>query len=449
MKREKAIDNFLIAFDALKANKLRSGLTALGIIFGVAAVIIMLAIGKGAQKEILDQIKLVGVNNILITPVIQETKSESENTGKEISKRYSPGLTMLDAKSILENISSVEKVSPEIIIESTVIKGSNSIQSHLTGVDVSYFSIFNLELQKGKIFSRSQQERGLPVCVIGSEVKSRLFSKIDPIGQQVKSGNNWLQVIGVLEPRKIAESSKGNLGISSSNNDVFVPVQTVLVRYINRNLITEKDINSANGGQSHGMDEESEPVEKESENKNQLDKIIVQVKNSEQVASTSTVISSMLKRRHSGVEDFEIKVPELLLKQQQRTKDIFNIVLGAIASISLVVGGIGIMNIMLASVLERIREIGIRLAVGATRNDIVFQFLTESVLISITGGVIGIMVGIGGSYIVSNLTGIHTIISFLSIFISFAVSAGVGILFGYMPARKAAEQDPVTSLRYE
>lgn len=173
------------------------------------------------------------------------------------------------------------------------------------------------------------------------------------------------------------------------------------------------------------------------------------MKETELIVPTTDIIRRMLARRHAGVDDFEIKVPELLLKQEQRTKDIFNIVLGAIASISLIVGGIGIMNIMLASVMERTKEIGIRMATGATRKDVVFQFLSEATMISLTGGVIGIFLGLALAKIIMQLTGILTIVSGISIVISFGVSASVGILFGYMPAKKAASQDPVTSLRYE
>jgi putative ABC transport system permease protein len=183
--------------------------------------------------------------------------------------------------------------------------------------------------------------------------------------------------------------------------------------------------------------------------KDQIDKIVVQVKESSQIVPTTTILKKMMQRRHAGVEDFEIKVPELLLKQEQRTKDIFNIVLGAIASISLLVGGIGIMNIMLASVMERIKEIGIRQAIGATKRDIILQFLSEATLLSITGGLIGIILGLILAKGIMEITGILTIVSGLSILISFGVSASVGIIFGYMPAKRASRQDPVESLRYE
>jgi len=186
-----------------------------------------------------------------------------------------------------------------------------------------------------------------------------------------------------------------------------------------------------------------------SESDNQLSKIVVQVKESSQLESTTEAIEHILSRRHMGVDDFEIKIPELLLKQEQKTKDIFNIVLGAIAGISLIVGGIGIMNIMLASVMERIREIGVRRAIGATKKDIIFQFLAEAMLISITGGLIGILVGVIMANLITASTDIKTIVSFGSIMLSFGVATGVGIIFGWLPARKAADQDPVESLRHD
>jgi putative ABC transport system permease protein len=244
-----------------------------------------------------------------------------------------------------------------------------------------------------------------------------------------------------------------DLGISNSNINIYAPVQTLFLRFKDRSVITESSLHRGSettifygGGMasfSSNMEEGGATVT------HQIDKITVQVKESSQLNSTVKLLTKMLKRRHSGLIDFEIKVPELLLKQEQRTKDIFNIVLGAIASISLIVGGIGIMNIMLASVMERIREIGVRMATGARKKDIVFQFLSEATLISITGGLIGIILGISISKIIMKATDILTIVSPSSIIISFGVSVAVGILFGYMPAKKASEQDPVESLRHD
>jgi putative ABC transport system permease protein len=290
------------------------------------------------------------------------------------------------------------------------------------------------------------------VCILGATIKNKLFPKSDPIGQYVKCGSVWLKVIGVLQNRSVSSELTQNMGISDYNNQVFAPIQTMLLRYLDRSVVTTSMVR---GGQTNTfvMGENvmsfSSSSTTEEGSRNQIDKIVVQVKETSQIEKTTEIIRRMLLRRHAGVTDFEIQVPELLLKQEQRTKDIFNIVLGAIASISLIVGGIGIMNIMLASVMERTKEIGIRMATGATRKDVIFQFLSEATMISVAGGIMGIILGIALARIITGVTGILTIVSISSIIISFGVSASVGIAFGYMPAKKAAMQDPVTSLRYE
>ncbi|MBN1649826.1 MAG: FtsX-like permease family protein, partial [Bacteroidales bacterium] len=247
----------------------------------------------------------------------------------------------------------------------------------------------------------------------------------------------WLKVIGVLNSRGIG-SGDGNLGIDDFNMNVYAPIQTALLRFNDRSIISKSSLVS--GSDDNGTS---------SNNRNQLDKIVVQVKEASQLQATANVLQRMLERRHAGAKDFRVIVPELLLKQEQKTRNIFNIVLGAIASISLIVGGIGIMNIMLASVMERIREIGVRRAIGATQSDVILQFLTEATLISVFGGIIGIILGLIIAYLITKVTGILTIVSGFSILVSFGVSAGIGVLFGYMPAKKAAMQDPVNSLRHE
>lgn len=424
----------------MMANKFRAILTALGIIFGVAAVIAMLAIGNGARQEILNQIKLVGLNNILITPIVEEDEEVIDESKTAEKKRFSTGLTLADAQSIVQIIPSVERVSPEIVYPTYVIKDGIRRQTELLGVLPVFFDIFSLPVREGENFSQVQLDNGEPVCIIGQLIRSTLFGTNNPIGKYIKCGSVWLKVIGVTEDRAIDEKSGSTLGINNYNNSIYAPLQTVLRRYRDRALVTSAII-------LQGGVQEDEASGKY--NINQLDKIVVQVKETTQLVITSEIISRLLKRRHNGIEDFKIVIPELLLKQEQRTKDIFNIVLGAIAGISLLVGGIGIMNIMLASVMERTREIGVRLAIGATKKDIIIQFLSEATFISITGGLIGIITGVVLSKLIMQFTGILTIISTVSIIISFGVSVSVGIIFGYMPARKAAKNDPVTSLRYE
>ncbi|MCF8303459.1 MAG: ABC transporter permease [Bacteroidales bacterium] len=443
-----------VALESVGLNKFRSILTALGIIFGVAAVIAMLAIGNGARQEILEQMKLVGVNNIIINYKSLDNSSgengdENSEDQKSMTNKFSPGLTLDDARSIREIIPSVHKVSPQVSYKVPAVKSGIQRTVTLNGVEPDFFGVFNLDLLKGQMFSRKHLEKGKPVCIIGSEIKSTFFPQEDPVGKYIKCGNVWLKVVGVLRSRNVSSEFTKSAGISSYSNTVFAPIQTILTRFRDRSIVTADKLEGRNAvaiARNAVIMVESDD---EKAGHNQLDKIIVQVDKSQSLAPTSDILNRMLKRRHSGIEDFEIQVPELLLKQEQRTKDIFNIVLGAIASISLIVGGIGIMNIMLASVMERIREIGIRMATGARRKDIIFQFVSEATLISITGGLIGIVFGIALAKIIMSLTDILTIVSWDSILISFGVSVAVGIIFGYMPAKQAAEQDPVASLRYE
>lgn len=458
MFSQRVMANLYIAIGAVLTNKIRSLLTALGIIFGVAAVIAMLAIGNGAQQEILAQIKLVGVNNIVIKPIIEqeEEKIAESADGKKEKKKFSPGLTVRDVNSISETIPGITRLSPEIILNTYVIRNGIRRSAKLVGVDPSYFDIYNFELYQGKHFNAEQLKIGAPVCVVGSAIKAKFFPTEDPIGKTIKVGPHWLTIIGVLNERLVSKNSISKLGIRDFNMDIYAPLQTVLVRYRNRDVISAEALRkeAQKGG---GMvviiggnnEEQSEEQESESKNYHQLDRLVIQVDETEKLQPVAEIISRMLTRRHYEVVDFEIEIPELLLKQQQRTNDIFNYVLGAIAGISLLVGGIGIMNIMLASVLERIKEIGLRLSIGAQKSDVVQQFLFEAVMISVSGGLIGVVLGVALAHLVSAFADIPTIISFTSILLSFGVAATVGLIFGIAPARRAANQDPITSLRHE
>lgn len=459
MFSQRVMANLYIAIGAVLTNKIRSLLTALGIIFGVAAVIAMLAIGNGAQQEILAQIKLVGVNNIVIKPIIEqeEEKIAESPGGKKEKKKFSPGLTVRDVNSISQTIPGITRLSPEIILNTYVIRNGVRRSAKLVGVDPQYFEIFNFDLYEGKHFNDEQLKIGAPVCVVGSGIKAKFFPTEDPIGKTIKVGPHWLTIIGVLKERLVSKNSISKLGIRDFNMDIYSPLQTVLVRYRNRDVISAEALRKE-AQKSGGMvviigggnaEEESEDQQAESKNYHQLDRLVIQVDETERLQSTAEIISRMLTRRHYEVVDFEIEIPELLLKQQQRTNDIFNYVLGAIAGISLLVGGIGIMNIMLASVLERIKEIGLRLSIGAQKSDVVQQFLFEAVMISVSGGLIGVVLGVTLAHLVSMFAGIPTIISFTSILLSFGVAATVGLIFGIAPARRAASQDPITSLRHE
>lgn len=452
MISKRLLANFYIAVSAVLVNKVRSLLTGLGIIFGVAAVIAMLAIGNGAQKELLEQIKLVGVNNIVVKPIVQQKEEKvEEEVGKKEKKKFSPGLTLRDVAGIQKVIPGISQVSPEVLIETTVIRQGHRRSAKLIGVQPSYFDIFNFSLSAGQHFNDEQMRLGAPLCIIGSGIKSKFFPTENPVGKSIKVGPHWLLIVGVLKERVISQSSLGKLGIRDYNMDIYAPLHTILIRYKNRELITQEDLRLASM-RSQGMiiDNSNDPKDEEqSKNYHQLDKLVIQVKETSSLQPTAEVLQRMLKRKHFEVVDYEIEIPELLLKQQQRTNDIFNYVLGAIAGISLLVGGIGIMNIMLASVLERIKEIGLRLAIGAQKSDIVQQFLFESVMISVSGGLIGVALGGAMAYVISTFAGIPTIITFASIVLSFGVAASVGLAFGIAPARRAAQQDPIASLRYE
>lgn len=442
-----------IAIESILANKLKSILTALGIIFGVAAVISMLAIGKGAQQEILDQIKMVGVNNILINPIFEEPddQQQQEDNGNKQKRKFSPGLTLADVDAIKKVIPSVSRISPEISLNSFVQYEGVRVTAKIMGVSNDYFELYNLPIIEGVFFNDYQEEHGIPVCIIGDNIKAKFFSKVDPIGQYIKFGQVWLKVIGVLKKSDITVSGLQNAGVNVYNDNVYLPAKSMLLRYQNRALVNSKKFTEGNSFFGGGMFIRfgGSTQSQAPKNYHQLDRVIVQVKETSDINTTTEILSRMLIRKHAEVKDFEITVPELLLKQQERTKDIFNIVLGAIASISLIVGGIGIMNIMFASVMERIKEIGTRMAIGAKKADIIAQFLSEAVLISVTGGFIGIILGIILTKLITHFAGILTIISPLSVLVAFGVSAAVGVIFGLSPAKRAADRDPIESLRYE
>jgi putative ABC transport system permease protein len=440
--------NFKIAFEAILQNKLRSMLTSLGIIFGVASVIAMLAIGKGAEQEILNKMKVLGTNNIIVKPVFiqenhssetNETEEETAETKEEKKGKFSPGLTIQDGIAIQKILPNIKYISPEIVMDKLAFRDRFKVNSKLVGIKNVYFLENQFEILSGSYFSDIQHKMNKPVCIIGYGIYKKLFPTENPIGKKLKAGNIWLTVTGVLKNRNLNSENISSLGIRDFNYDIYIPINTMLLRYQNRATISDSDI-------KRGRDDDEEVIK---ENYHQLDKLTIHLFDNSKMNQTGQIIADILKRRHNNTIDFEITIPELLIQQEQSTKQVFNFVLGAIASISLLVGGIGIMNIMLASVMERTKEIGVRKAVGAKRKDIMLQFLNESVSISLTGGIIGIILGVSSAIVIEIFAGITTYISAFSVIISFFVSISVGIIFGFAPARKAALQDPIELLRYE
>ncbi len=428
-----------IAFYAVVVNKVRTILTALGIIFGVAAVISMLAIGNGAKKEVLDQMKLIGVNNIVIKAKLIEANHKKEGNESQQEKdakskeNLSAGLNINEAISIKTIIPSVKYLGIETNQKTSLMYSGTSINGNLVGVNDDYYKVYQLKLHNGYFPAESNYITGSQVCIIGQVIKSKLFPKTNAIGKEIKCGKSWYKVIGVLEQRGQLSDIGGGVNQGDFNMSVYIPLNSYLKRHNDKSIITKRRL----------RDDQMDP------NRNQIETFIVQVKEASELKATAEIIDRMLSRKHSGAEDYTIVIPELLLQQEQKTRNIFNIVLGAIASISLIVGGIGIMNIMLASVIERTKEIGIRRSIGATAKDVVFQFLAEASIISLFGGLVGVVLGVALALIISEITEINTIVSWFSVLLSFLVSASVGIIFGYMPAKKAASEDIVVALRYE
>jgi len=445
---EKLTYNVANAFESIAQNKLRAMLTSLGIIFGVASVIAMLAIGYGAEQEILRQIRVLGATNVIIEPVVEQSEGIVEaNADNGEPRPYSPGLTLADARSIRQIIAGVTDVSPETVYETVAIRSGLRRSTKIVGITASFFDDPSARLAEGMPLTSTHVDAAMPVAVIGHKVKARFFPEEEAIGNRIKCGPMWLTVVGVMEPRALSKESRENLGLRDFDYDIYTPLPTLLKRYADRSLLTRADVESASREANRTFSEgEERPREK---NVHQVDRLVVRTAGSEYVQPVAEVISRMLERRHMGVVDFQVIIPEQLLKQEQRTQQIFNVVLAAIASISLIVGGIGIMNIMLASVMERIREIGVRRAVGATRQDVTQQFVVEALAISSVGGLIGVLLGVGLSAAIEFATDIPTIVTFGAVALAFVVSAGVGLVFGYLPAKRAAERDPVVALRHE
>ncbi len=411
------VPDLRLGFDNVRLHKLRALLTMLGMIFGVAAVVSMLSIGAGAQQQVMAFIEQLGVRNLIVEA--KESTSWEEN---QKIRKISPGLTLADYRVIRANVTRVVAATPrKRFTPSKMLPKPQREMPVVYGVDPSYLRIASLAVVTGRWFTDVETAHAAPVCVLGGGAKSNLFGVQDPVGQYLKVNDQWFRVIGAVGSQLTAPASMAGLPTQDVNNLIYVPLYSALFRL--------QDATSGIKDEIDGIYLKLDPV---------LDSY-----------STAQVVRGILEESHHAANDFSVIVPAELLAEQQRTQRIFDVVMVAIASISLLVGGIGIMNIMLASILERTREIGVRRAVGARRLDIVRQFLIEAMLISVVGGLMGIVFGFGMSRIIALLAGWSTIVTLSSILLAFLVSVSVGLIFGTYPAVKAARLDPADAIRYE
>ena len=402
------------ALTDLVRHKMRTLLTMLGMIFGVGAVISMLSIGAGAQAEAMEVIDAMGLRNI----IVREKPAEDDDL--YTTRERSLGLSLRDLEGIRAVATDVVSASARKRVRvDRILSESGRSQAQVYGVSRAYFELQNLRLAKGALFDQLEESSFQRVCVLGVRAGQDLFAYYEPIGRAVKINDVWFTVIGTLSSQNLDQESFQGVEIESSDTSVFIPITTALKMFDRRKLESE------------------------------LDEMILQVSPEGSVEGSSLLITNVLKDLHGGETDFALVVPEELLAQSRRTRRIFNIVMGGIAGISLLVGGIGIMNIMLASVLQRTREIGVRRAIGARRRDILSQFLLEAVLISLLGGLTGVALGFGISSGVALLSDWKTVVTGFSIVLSFTFSLAVGVIFGTYPARNAAALDPIEALRYE
>ena len=431
-------ESIRIGLAGLLAHRIRSVLTALGIIFGVAAVIAMLSIGEGARLEALEQIRLMGVNNIII-----KTRELTSQTEDKTKANFSPGLTALDGEAIHQICPDIEFVIPHWEKSTAAQYMAEREEIKLIGTTPAFLRGFGYDISTGRFFDDEHMREQANVCVIGGDVKDALFAFEQPVGKSIKIDDQWFNVIGVMA-RQLAPSKKvENLDVRNLNIDVYIPLTTAQYKMVRYKNGASSDFTFRGGG-FFISDRGKTPRPKM-----ELDQLTVKLASDSKIEDIAVVVKRILLRRHYGVSDYEVVVPEALVQQSQKTQQIFNVVMGAIAGISLLVGGIGIMNIMLASVLERTKEIGIRRAVGASRGDVLTQFLFEALFISVVGGVIGIFIGWALTSIITLYAGWRSVVSLPAVVLSFTVAAAVGVAFGYYPAKKAASQNPIESLRYE
>ncbi len=403
----------LDAWRALLRHRLRSLLSTLGIVFAVVAVVAMLAIAEGAKREILDQIDILGTNSVIVR-TLQLTDAQQAAA----RRRLSHGLDLADVTSLERAISAISCIAPLKEVKASLSASTSQNPFEILAITASYQSAKGLGTQQGRFICNADIVWKNLVCVLGHEV-SRLLGSNGRVGGVLRLENRAYRIVGILQERQWLRSKSSALTVRNYNRAVFIPIGT--------------EVMGAHGRKEFG----------------ELSEIWIRVVRNTNVQASAAAIKRILIQRHGGVEDFQVIVPQELLNQAQKTQRIFNIVLGCIAGISLLVGGIGIMNTMLASVAERTKEIGIRRAIGATRKHIVVQFLCESIVLTITGGCIGIILGIGAAVIISKVAEWRTVLTPWSITTSILMAGCVGLVSGLYPAVRAARLDPARALRHE
>jgi len=406
-----------LALDNLRAQKTRTVLTALGIVFGVGSVIGMLAIGAGAKEESLSFIERLGVRNVLIDSIPSASDQELQQR-----RRSSPGLTERDVRILEANLESLEMLSPRRTLHpARMLPKPQLAMPTVYGVRPVYATIRNLRLAEGRFLDDHDNLDSVPVCVLGDRARVNLLGYgPGAVGKFIKVNDTWLEVVGVLAAQ-MADNKAAPGQADDRNNLIYTPINTFQYRFFDLGSYLRDD----------------------------LDGVEIRLKTGADSVRAAEVVTAILNSTHRNIEDFTVTIPAELLAQQQKTQTIFTYVMVAIAAISLLVGGIGIMNIVLATVMERTREIGIRRATGARRSDIIRQFLSESVLISVGGGLAGIGFGLALSWVIAHTAAWRTIVTPMSVVIAFGVSVTVGVVFGIYPAVKASRIDPIDALRYE
>jgi len=421
----------------LLANKLRSFLTMLGVIFGIASVISMVSIGAGARQEALEQIKLMGVN------VIQVNRASlTGDLAREAETESPQGLTYGDALAVRQLYSGAREVVPVCRVFADVRAGGRGVPAKVLGTSPEYEEVSRLAVESGRFIDTNDVDRRARVCVIGATIKREAFFLTDPLGKKLRIGPDDYQVIGVMRERTV-DGARTRFALRDVNEDIYLPITVAMDDF---QIYVEQAIPVDTGAVRRLLARMlgRPPMEQRS-----VTQILVKVADESETYEAARVASRILERRHKGIQDFEIVIPAELLRQSQQTQRIFNIVMGAIASISLVVGGIGIMNIMLATVSQRSREIGIRRCIGASQSDIARQFLLECLVITIIGGFLGILLGVEMARLISEFANWRTIVSGQAVLLSLLVAVTTGVVFGLYPAMRAASIQPMEALRAE